>query len=168
MEACTLRNLLAASLLLGAVLLSGCTDSATNPPTSGQPHNHPPISEPQTPPATEPQPPQPAVPPTTETKYENERFQGVTVEKVKEDTYRVKGKAQVFEAVFNYVVEDGHNELAEGFVQTSAGAPEWGTFDFTLTAKKAEPNSTLMLILFESSPKDGRRTFELPIPLPQS
>jgi hypothetical protein len=166
MEACLLRNLLASSLLLGFVLLSGCTDSATTPPDSGQ-QNQPPVTEPQTPPASQPQPPQPAAPPKAETKYENERFQGVTVEKVKEDTYRVKGKAQVFEAVFNYVVEDGHNELAEGFVQTSAGAPEWGAFDFTLTVKKAEPNSTLMLILFEASPKDGSRTFELPIPLPE-
>nr|WP_253721158.1 hypothetical protein [Brevibacillus brevis] len=33
--------------------------------------------------------------------------------------------------------------------------------------KKAEPNSTLTLILFETSMKDGSRRMELIIPLPE-
>lgn len=97
--------------------------------------------------------------------WENERFKDVKVEQVSENNYRVTGKAQVFEATLSYVVEDGHFELVKGFTTTDAGAPEFGNFDFTLTAEKKDPNTTLMLILFESSPEDGSRTHELFIPL---
>jgi hypothetical protein len=62
-------------------------------------------------------------------------------------------------------VEDGHDELKKGFQMTDAGAPAWGNFTFNIEVKKKRPNSTLTLILFESSPKDGSRTHELPIPL---
>lgn len=98
--------------------------------------------------------------------YQNERFKEVTVVKEKDDTFIVTGKAQVFEAHFNYVVEDGHNELAKGTVQANKGAPEWGDFQFKVQVKKEIGNSTLTLILFEESAKDGSRQFELPIPLP--
>ena len=97
--------------------------------------------------------------------YENKRFKKVTVKKISENSYRVTGKAQVFEATLNYVVEDGHYELAKGYAMTDAGAPDFGNFDFTVEVEKREPNSTLMLILFESSPKDGSRTHELFVPL---
>jgi len=50
--------------------------------------------------------------------------------------------------------------------QASAGAPEWGEFHFTLSVKKENPNTSLTLILFEESAKDGSRVMELPIPLP--
>lgn len=89
-----------------------------------------------------------------------------SVEKTGEDTFTIKGKARVFEGNFQYVVEDGHNELTKGNVQTSAGAPEWGDFEFTVKVKKDQPNSTLTLVLFESSPKDGSRRMDLPIALP--
>ncbi len=46
---------------------------------------------------------------------------------------------------------------------TDMGAPEWGNFSFTVDVEKKRPNSTLTLILFESSAKDGSRQFELPI-----
>jgi hypothetical protein len=106
-------------------------------------------------------------PPETEkdTAYSNDRFKEVQIEKVSPDTYKVTGTAQVFEATLSYIVEDGHYELAKGFTTTEAGAPEFGNFDFTVNVEKNEPNSTLMLILFESSPKDGSRTHELYIPL---
>jgi len=97
--------------------------------------------------------------------YSNERFRNVTVERLGEHAFRVTGEGQIFEAAFSWVVEDGHNELAKGHAMTNAGAPEWGRFDFTVDATKQRTNSTLTLILFESSPKDGSRTFELPIPL---
>jgi len=97
--------------------------------------------------------------------YENERFKDVKIEKVAENSYRVTGKAQVFEATLSYVVEDGHYEITKGFTTTDAGAPDFGNFEFTVNAEKREPNTTLMLILFESSPKDGSRTHELIIPL---
>lgn len=97
--------------------------------------------------------------------YSNERFKDVTVEKTETNKFRIKGKAQVFEASFSWIVEDGHEELAKGFQMTNAGAPEWGEFIFTIDVKKKRSNSTLTLILFESSPKDGSRQYELPIPL---
>ena len=97
--------------------------------------------------------------------FSNERFRKVTVAKIDTDKYRVQGEAQIFEANFNWVVEDGHNELKEGFAITDAGAPNWGKFDFTLNVEKENEFSTLHLILFEISAKDGSRNYELPIPL---
>ena len=95
--------------------------------------------------------------------YSNERFKDVTVVRTGEHMFRISGKAQIFEANFGWVVEDGHNELRQGHQMTDAGAPEWGNFSFVITAVKENPNSTLHVILFESSPKDGSRQFELPL-----
>lgn len=97
--------------------------------------------------------------------YSNQRFREVTIQKLADDKYRVKGQGQIFEASFSWIIEDGHYELAEGFETTDAGAPEWGKFDFTLDLPKKDANSTLTLILFESSAKDGSRQHELPISL---
>ena len=97
--------------------------------------------------------------------YSNKRFRNVTVEKVGANTYQIKGQGQIFEASFSWVVEDGHNELKKGFETTDAGAPEWGNFNFNIEVKKDRTNSTLTLILFEASAKDGSRQHELPIVL---
>lgn len=97
--------------------------------------------------------------------YSNKRFKDVTVGKVGQDTFLVRGQGQIFEANFNWVVEDGHEELKKGFQMTDAGAPEWGKFEFTISVHKKRKKSTLTLILFESSPKDGSRQYELPITL---
>ncbi|MCW3075264.1 MAG: sporulation protein [Flaviaesturariibacter sp.] len=99
--------------------------------------------------------------------YANERFKEVTVEKTAPGQYRVTGKAQVFEAAFSWVIEDGHNELKEGHEMTDEGAPAWGAFRFTVNTAKPRTNSTLHLILFEYSAKDGSRQYELPIALPE-
>ena len=77
----------------------------------------------------------------------------------------MQGEAQVFEANFGWVVEDGHNELEKGFTTTQAGAPEWGKFNFTVDVQKTDKNATYHIILFEVSAKDGSRQSELPIPL---
>lgn len=98
-------------------------------------------------------------------KYSNERFREVTVQKVGDEKFRVKGQGQIFEASFSWIVEDGHNELIKGVETTDAGAPEWGKFDFTVEVAKKETNSTLILMLFELSARDGSRQHELPIPL---
>ena len=98
--------------------------------------------------------------------YANERFIDVTVEKTAPDNYRVRGSGQIFEANFSWVVEDGHEELKKGFQMTDAGAPAWGKFYFTIAVKKKRNNSTLTLILFEASAKDGSRQHELSIALP--
>ncbi len=97
--------------------------------------------------------------------FSNARFKDVTVEKTGENIYQIKGKGQIFEASFSWVVEDGHNEIKKGFSTTDAGAPEWGDFNFYVDVKKQRENSTLTLILFESSAKDGSRQHELSIPL---
>lgn len=97
--------------------------------------------------------------------YANKRFKDVTVERIGQDTFLVRGQGQIFEANFNWIVEDGHEELMKGFQMTDAGAPEWGKFEFGIRVQKKRMNSTLTLILFESSPKDGSRQHELPITL---
>ena len=88
--------------------------------------------------------------------YSNERFKEVTVERIDENKFRIRGKGQIFEASFNWIIEDGHDELKAGFQTTDAGAPEWGNFDFTIAVQKKRENSKLTLVLFESSAKDGR------------
>ena len=97
--------------------------------------------------------------------YANQRFRAVTVQKTGEKEYTIKGEGQIFEAAFSWVVEDGHNELLSGHQMTDAGAPEWGKFSFTVEVKKARANSSLTLVLFESSAKDGSRQHQLPIVL---
>ncbi|MEO5599763.1 MAG: Gmad2 immunoglobulin-like domain-containing protein [Cyclobacteriaceae bacterium] len=97
--------------------------------------------------------------------FANTRFKDVTVEKSGANTYTIQGKGQIFEANFSWIVEDGHEELEKGYQMTDAGAPEWGKFKFTIEVQKRRPNSTLTLILFESSAKDGSRQYELPIVL---
>ena len=95
--------------------------------------------------------------------YSNQRFKEVTVEKIGAHTFRIQGKGQIFEASFNWVIEDGHEELKNGYETTDAGAPEWGRFSFTIDVTKKRENSKLNLILFEISAKDGSRQYELPL-----
>tara|TARA_R110000850_G_scaffold218852_2_gene344414 strand:+ start:31198 stop:31653 length:456 start_codon:yes stop_codon:yes gene_type:complete len=97
--------------------------------------------------------------------YSNERFRDVTVERQDENTFLVEGTAQLFEGTYNWVIEDGHRELKDGYGTTAAGAPQWGTFSFTVEAEKEEPNTVLHLILFEPSAKDGSRRHQVMIPL---
>jgi Immunoglobulin-like domain of bacterial spore germination len=106
-----------------------------------------------------------STPPTDVTVYGNARFKNVTVEKTGDHTFLVTGKGLVFEATISWVVEDGHDELLTGFVTADAGAPEWGNFSFTIDITKKRENSTLTLILFESSAQDGSRQHELPMML---
>ena len=98
--------------------------------------------------------------------YSNERFRDVAIQKIGDNTYLITGKGQIFEANFGWVIEDGHNELQQGNVMTNNGAPAWGDFGFKISPPKKDPNTTLHIILFESSPKDGSRQYELPIPIP--
>jgi hypothetical protein len=107
----------------------------------------------------------PTVPLPATNIYSNKRFKEVTVEKIGEHKFLIQGKGQIFEASFSWVVEDGHEELQKGFQMTDAGAPEWGNFKFTVDVQKKRENSTLILILFEASAKDGSRQYELPVVL---
>lgn len=85
---------------------------------------------------------------------------------VVKDQVVVKGMARVFEAVFQYELEDGHNILDSGVAMADHGAPVWGNFEITIDFDKNEvANDTLLLILYVASPKDGARTNEIIIPL---
>ena len=94
--------------------------------------------------------------------YSNQRFKEVRVLNTGPNQFQVQGKGQIFEASFNWIVEDGHEELEKGYATTDAGAPEWGNFKFNLEVEKKRPNSKLTLVLFESIAKDGSRQYELP------
>ncbi len=98
-------------------------------------------------------------------KHSNEIFKDVIVESLGEDKYKAFGSARVFEATLNWSVEDGHFVLAEGYATANMGAPQWGNFEFEFTAKKVDDHSTLILILYEISAKDGSHRHELPIKL---
>jgi hypothetical protein len=97
--------------------------------------------------------------------FANARFKDVVVTKVGDTEWNIKGKGQIFEANFGWVVEDGHDEIKTGHQMTDAGAPEWGSFYFTVNTGPTDANRTLHLILFESSAEDGSRQHELAIPL---
>lgn len=169
-----MRLLLLAIVISLFTLLPGCAPSRQTPPPDPAPATDGQTETPApNPPPTAEDPAKSGSHPTDgdsgqANTYQNEIFQEVRVTKGDApNTYEVKGKARVFEGVFSYVVEDGHNELAKGSVQTTAGAPEWGEFSFTVTVAKENPNLSLLLILFETSPKDGSRRMELPVPLPE-
>ncbi|HLF63954.1 MAG TPA: Gmad2 immunoglobulin-like domain-containing protein [Saprospiraceae bacterium] len=144
-----------------AITLAGCnTGERQNKPTT-----YPDTVKVYTEPTQKSEGEKPVAPlPETKT-YSNERFKEVTVEKIGAHTFLVQGMGQIFEASFSWVIEDGHEELKKGFQMTDAGAPEWGKFSFTIDMPKKRTNSTLILILFESSPKDGSRQYELPVVL---
>ena len=80
-------------------------------------------------------------------------------------TLKLEGESRTFEGNFQYTVEDGHDILAEGVVQTSAGAPEWASFSTEIELQNAPTSPNGVLILYEPSPKDGSPTNELVIPL---
>jgi hypothetical protein len=46
--------------------------------------------------------------------YSNERFKEVTVERIDENKFRIRGKGQIFEASFNWIIEDT-TKLETGF-----------------------------------------------------
>ncbi|TDE07682.1 Gmad2 immunoglobulin-like domain-containing protein [Flavobacterium sandaracinum] len=146
------------TILLSAVLLFACNKKETQHPTV---LNDSLMNIPETTKLVKPSTPENSLP----KQYSNERFKEVTVERIDENKFQVRGKGQIFEANFNWIIEDGHDELKTGFQTTDAGAPEWGKFDFTITVQKKRENSKLILVLFESSAEDGSRQYELPIVL---
>ncbi|HWO95049.1 MAG TPA: Gmad2 immunoglobulin-like domain-containing protein [Bacillus sp. (in: firmicutes)] len=79
--------------------------------------------------------------------------------------FALKGEARVFEATFQYKLEDDqHNILAEGFITADKGAPEWGNFEAEISYKETTSKNAILTI-FEESAKDGSPLHELFIPL---
>ena len=148
-------------LFLIAIILGGCNNTDRRNDKPANPDTLKVNAE--LPDGVKPEKPTISVPDTKS--YSNARFKKVTVEKIGDHKFLVQGMGQIFEASFSWVVEDGHEELKKGFEMTDAGAPEWGKFKFAVNVPKKRTNSTLTLILFESSPKDGSRQYELPVVL---
>ncbi|MCM3727933.1 Gmad2 immunoglobulin-like domain-containing protein [Neobacillus cucumis] len=108
---------------------------------------------------------QPTSPVPEKKVYQNNVFKDVVVTE-SEDKIEVKGKAQVFEGVFQYALYDGENVLVENKYQTD-GAPAWGEFELTFEKHLVSSNE-VKLELFIFSAKDGSKenTLEIPIPKP--
>jgi hypothetical protein len=94
--------------------------------------------------------------------YENEVFKEVVVSKSNGDI-TVKGKARVFEGVFQYAVISGSEILLENHYQTD-GAPAWGSFEITID-KEFLAKEEVSFELFVYSAKDGSKTDTLKIPI---
>ena len=94
--------------------------------------------------------------------YGNEAFAEVTVLKTG-DQVVVKGKARVFEGVFQYAVIAGTEILLQNHYQTD-GAPAWGDFEITIE-KELLTKEDVSMELFVYSAKDGSKTDILTIPL---
>jgi ABC-type oligopeptide transport system substrate-binding subunit len=94
--------------------------------------------------------------------YQNEVFKEVTVSKSDGEAL-VKGKARVFEGVFQYAVISGTEILQENHYQTD-GAPSWGSFEITIE-KELLTKEEVTIELFVYSAKDGSKTDVLTIPI---
>jgi hypothetical protein len=94
--------------------------------------------------------------------YQNEVFKEVTVSKSNGEA-TVKGKARVFEGVFQYAVISGTEIVKENHYQTD-GAPAWGSFEITIE-KELLASEEVSIELFVYSAKDGSKTDVLTIPI---
>ncbi|HVG16448.1 MAG TPA: Gmad2 immunoglobulin-like domain-containing protein [Chitinophagaceae bacterium] len=97
--------------------------------------------------------------------YQNQRFRNVTIDKTAKGTYTIEGQAQMFEADFGWVVNKGEEEIMSGYESTDAGAPSWGNFKFSIKIEEKHLSSPLVLVLYESSAKDGSRQHQLNLAL---
>jgi hypothetical protein len=97
--------------------------------------------------------------------YFNDRFKDVFIKNTGPTAWSAIGKAQIFERMFSWEVENGQKQLLRGIHQVDAAAPEWGNFNFDFNTGPFNADSTLVLVLYEKNPQDGSRTHELKIPL---
>jgi hypothetical protein len=57
----------------------------------------------------------------------------------------VKGRARVFEAMMNLVLEDGHKQLRNHWLMLATGGPDWAEFEVALTyPDPTNPNGTVI------------------------
>lgn len=150
--------------ILFFLFLCACSDTANKKGSSAD-------SARELPPVAKPVPVEPEAEDTSGTKkqieissaYSNARFKDVRVQRTGNHEFLITGKGQIFEANFNWVIEDGHEEIIQGHEATDAGAPAWGNFSFRVNVEKKRPNSTLHLVLYEVSAEDGSRKYQLPL-----
>lgn len=173
------------ALFIATLGLTACNQKpevVKEKPTISEPNQEkPPITEPsgEKPPTTEPNeekplitkpsgekpsnPEKPVSDVPVEKVYHNDVFKDVIVTKTA-DTIIVKGKAQVFEGVFQYALYDGEKVVKESNYQTD-GAPAWGEFEIILEKKLVSTNNA-KFELFVYSAKDGSKVNTLEIPIP--
>lgn len=96
--------------------------------------------------------------------YSNDRFKEVALRKLSADSAKVTGKARIFEATLSYAIYENGKQVYQGFHTASAGAPEWGNFDFNIAIPRSAGDTEAYLMLYESSAKDGSRVGILKIP----
>lgn len=95
--------------------------------------------------------------------FGNDVFKEVSVSSLEDGSIVLKGKARVFEGVFQYAVVSGTEILLENNYQTE-GAPAWGLFDITID-KEYLTKEKVSIELFVYSAKDGEKTDILAIPI---
>jgi hypothetical protein len=133
--------------------------SGEKPPIT-KPSGEKPSSEPNGEKPSKPEKPVSDVP--EEKIYQNDVFKDVIVTET-EDTFIVKGKAQVFEGVFQYALYDGGKVVKESNYQTD-GAPAWGEFEI-IFEKELVTTNNVKFELFVYSAKDGSKVNTLEIPI---
>lgn len=90
----------------------------------------------------------------------NNAFRNINVRGEKGE-YIVTGEARVFEGVFFYSIEEGHEYLVEeAKVEVKNGAPAWEPFELSISIPEDQLpiNGTVTLELFEKSAKDDSVT----------
>ena len=130
------------------------------PPVQQEPNDHSTPTPPDEQGTTDQDTPAPPV--QEEKVYQNKIFKEVVVTD-SGDKIIVKGKAQVFEGVFQYVLYEGEKVLIQDHYQT-AGAPAWGEFELSFD-KKLVAAKNIKLELFVFSAKDGSKQNPLDIPI---
>lgn len=94
--------------------------------------------------------------------YGNEAFKEVTVSE-SEGKMLVKGKARVFEGVFQFALLSDGQIIMQDHYQTD-GAPAWGDFEISFNKELVSQKETF-IELFVYSAKDGSKTDILTIPI---
>lgn len=116
-----------------------------------------PANQPETPETETPIEDSQNPPEVSDDQSESTAFRNITVSG-EDGEYVVNGEARVFEAVFFYTVEDGHDYIIEETkVTANEGAPAWSPFELKLSIPEEQLpiNGTLTLELYEKSAKDG-------------
>lgn len=148
-------------LLILTVILAGCNsgnerDTSTivaNNPDSVAPADHTSVDQPADTTSTVAAP------------QSNDRFRDVTLVRLSNDSANLRGRARIFEANLSYAVYEQGKLMYENFHTTSAGAPEWGEFDFNIKVPAPSTDTGTYVMVYESSAKDGSRVGILKFPL---
>lgn len=82
----------------------------------------------------------------------NKAFKDIKI-KGENGNYVVSGTVCVYEGVFNYRIEDGHNILSEGIIEVREGGPNWVYFEheIKIPADRLPKHGVFILELFEVS-----------------